>query len=203
MANCKNKIKKKQIAWVPYTTDPDEFCTISPGGEHDPALEDYILVEDTSNNGEKYCMPLSKLLDLVTSPAGRIDDTFFFGDTSNNFNNKFLPAGESQNASDESSAIAIEDGVITKIVVSNNSNTNNFRIDVVEGAYRGLPGTYSGGTVVGTVTKVSGVYDQVFDTNFPITKNSRVSVYLKKGTGPDSGANKPIVKLYIQYNSVV
>lgn len=70
MSNCGNRIKKKQIDWVPYTIDPNEFCTISPGGNTTPALDDYLLIEDTSNSNAKACITFQQLKDLLESTGG-------------------------------------------------------------------------------------------------------------------------------------
>lgn len=65
MANCGNRIQKKQVDWVPYTTDPNEFCTISPGGAVTPALEDHFLIEDASNGDAKACSTLQQIKDVI------------------------------------------------------------------------------------------------------------------------------------------
>lgn len=203
MANCKNKIKKKQIDWIPYTTDDDEFCTISPGGSSIPTLDDYILIEDASEGNEKACVKLSDLGALFSSSVGRVDDTFLYGDNSNSFKDKFLPAGESQNPSNQSSPLAITDGEIQIIVVSNNSDSNNFYIEIVQGAYDGLGGTYSGGTLLHSEYFASGAYDRVFNVNVPVDANERIAVYIRSGSGPQNSANKPLVKLYLKYDSAI
>ena len=69
MSNCGNKIQKKQVDWVPYTTDPDEFCTISPGGTITPTLADSVLLEDDSNGNAKACTTLQQIKDLIESTS--------------------------------------------------------------------------------------------------------------------------------------
>ena len=65
MSDCGNRVKKKQVEFVPYTTDAGEFCSISPGGAVTPTLSDHVLIEDASNADAKACVTLQQIKDLI------------------------------------------------------------------------------------------------------------------------------------------
>jgi hypothetical protein len=62
-----NKIKKKQVDFIPYTTDANEFTTLNPTGS--PALPDRILLEDTSNSNIKFSATLQDVANLISTSA--------------------------------------------------------------------------------------------------------------------------------------
>lgn len=201
MPNCKNKIKKKQIVWVPYTTDDDEFCTISPGGAMAPSLTDYLLFEDTSNGGQKFCGTVQQLSNIIQGEGGNGNDTFTFGDTSNNLQNKFLTSGENGVSSNLSAPLTLYDGHIEILSISSDG-LDEWTLDIVLDAFDGGAGTYSGGTLLGSVIKPAGQTDVIIDTSalsFDFLQGQRVGTYARKAPG-QSGAAKPLVRLYLRYD---
>lgn len=62
-----NKIKKKQVDFIPYTTDANEFTTLNPTGT--PDLTDRILLEDTSASNIKFSSTLQQVANLISTSA--------------------------------------------------------------------------------------------------------------------------------------
>ena len=131
--------------------------------------------------------------------SDRLAETLDYGDTSNNALNKFLSNSANFSPSNQSAPLTEGNGEIIYVVVSSNNN-NGYHVDIVTGAYDGLPGTYSGGTLIGTVTKPPGVLD--YEVNISpgaivFSKNKRLSCYIRdSGNG---GAAKPLIRLFLNY----
>jgi hypothetical protein len=127
-------------------------------------------------------------------------DILTFGSNANNLQNAFLLNGANSASSDSSAPLAESNGQVVFASLSS-AGTANYFIDIVINAFSGQSGTYSGGTVIGSIEKTEGGLDQSFNlalTPFPFTKGDRISAYLRKGTG---GGAKPLIRLFLEYTN--
>lgn len=182
--------------------------TVDPGVSEDPTC---IVVDGdvvTISFAVALSAPQKTALDaVVASHDGTkckkglsFSDTFSevltYGETANNIQDKFLLGADNQAPSNQSAPVAEKNGEVVHISVSSNGD-KSWRVDVVVDAFDGLPGTYSGGTVIGSFFKPAGVLDHREDvTGFNFSEGQRIAAYLRKDSG---GGAKPNVRLFISY----
>jgi len=126
-------------------------------------------------------------------------DVVSFGSTSNNVQNTFLNNADNGAASNASAPIALSPGRIVFVSISSDGNASYY-IDLVRNAVSGGAGTYSGGTVIGSVLKPLNVKDATFDlylSSFNFFLNDRISAYIRAVSG---GGAKPLVRCFLDYS---
>lgn len=127
-------------------------------------------------------------------------DFFEYGSSSNNLQNSFLNNAANSAPSNQSAPIAQRDGEVIFAWISSNG-TNSYWIDIVTNAFDTGSGTYSGGTLIGSIYKPDGVSNLSVDLsslNVAFLQNDLISTYLRKDGG---GGSKPLVRLFLDYNN--
>lgn len=140
---------------------------------------------------------------VATCPTGisfsdLFSEVLTYGETANNIQDKFLLGADNQAPSNHSAPVAEGNGRVVHISISSNGD-KSWYVDVVTGAFDGLGGTYSGGTVIGSFFKPEGVLDYRADTSpgtFLFNEGDRIAAYIRKGSG---GGAKPNVRLFVNY----
>ena len=136
----------------------------------------------------------------VVSFSDSISEVFNFGSDNSKVKNKFLAGDVDDIASNKSAPLAKEDGQVSHISLTS-SDTKSWYIDVVSGAVDGGSGTYSGGSLLGSILKPPGVKDLSADIppgTINFSKGQRISAYLRKVSGD---SKRPFVRIFVSYDS--
>ncbi len=98
-----------------------------------------------------------------TSGLSNWSEIVEFGDGGRDAKNKFLKSAYSNHTSLDSTALALADGEVVHVTISTEEDpTNNWFVQVITNAQKGVAGTYGGGIQIGTdLEKPTAVLDKV------------------------------------------